>query len=201
MANRQLLLSLRKHRKNSKAFLVEEHLVYGGALNYRKKRRPFLKSRATHFVLRSNRLEGARSLLKQNRTKIVEAVLISRAKRYGAYLYKYSINSNHIHLLIRFTTAKLQADFLRDFAGTLALKLRRLLDIQHGSFWQARPFSSMVKRSAYNAIQLYIEKNRNEAAGVWAYQPRPVSELARILDRIARRRSQRLRGTDLISTT
>jgi len=48
----------------------------------------------------------------------VQQLLQVRAKKYQAKLYKVSVNSNHIHVLIRFLSPTSQSQFLRDVEAT-----------------------------------------------------------------------------------
>jgi len=188
MKNQQTSFNFKKPRTGTKAYLVERKLVYGGALNYRKKKRPFRKNCAVHLILRSRLLSGSRSLTKSNRSLWVQQLLEARAKKYQAKLYKVSVNSNHIHVLIRFLSPTSQSQFLRDVTGSLALKIKRSFKIpQEVRVWDARPFTSIVKNKAFGFIQKYIEKNQHEATGRWVYTPRPPSELVKTLDRLEKR--------------
>jgi len=130
----------------------------------------------------------SRSLTKSNRSLWVQQLLQVRAKKYQAKLYKVSVNSNHIHVLIRFLSPTSQSQFLRDVTGSLALKIKRSFKIpQEVRVWDARPFTSIVKNKAFGFIQKYIERNQHEATGRWVYTPRPPSELVKTLDRLEKR--------------
>ena len=134
------LLQKKKRRKNTKIAIIERNLGYGGAINYRKVPRPFCAA-TTHIVLRSRLLEGNRSLLKSNRKEWVEKLLKAKAKKHFASLYKYSVNSNHIHMLIQFKNRQLQSAFLKDLAGTLARKIKMAFKISKlGKFGIRVPF-------------------------------------------------------------
>jgi len=186
--SKQMKFEEKIHRAGTKARLIQRGLGYGGEINYRKVKRPFSSKASTHIVIRSRLLSGSRSLLKQNRREWCENLIRSKAKRHLASLYKFSVNSNHIHLLMKFKTPEQRTKFLRDLTGSLALKIKTSFKIKKGiQVWDARPFSRLVKKSAYPAAINYIEKNRNEAAGVWAYVERPVSELQKVLEKWMRR--------------
>ena len=188
MKTPQTAFNFKKARPGIKAYLVETKQVYGGALNYRKKKRPFHKNRAVHLILRSRLLSGSRSLTKSNRSSWVQELLKTKAKKYQAKLYKFSVNSNHIHILIRFLSPESQSQFLRDVAGSLALKIKRAFKIPQAiRVWDQRPFTSLVKSKSFRFIQKYIERNHHEATGRWAYTPRPISELVKTLERLEKR--------------
>ena len=186
---RQLeLIQRKRYRNGTLANLVDRGLGYGGAMKYRKMKRPFNSKKAAHIVLRSRLLCGARSLLKSNRKAWVESLIRAKATAHQASLYKISVNSNHLHLLMKFRTAKDQACFLRDLTGTLALKIKKTFKIAKNiKVWDARPFSRLISPRSYPSILRYIEKNRNEAAGIWAYTPRPLSALVKTLEKFGER--------------
>ncbi len=181
----QISFDTNQHRTGTKAHMIEQQGVYGGALNYRKKKRPFRKNKAVHLILRSGQLTGSRSLLKNGRQKKIGKLLQDKAKQHGAKLYKYSVNSNHIHALIRFATRDLQTAFLRDLSGTMAKRIKRAFNIKE--LWDARPFTRIVRSKSFKAIESYIEKNQKEADGTWAYRPRPLSELEKFLNKFEAR--------------
>jgi len=68
--------------------------------------------RARHPVLR----------LKRNKA-IISALLFEISERFGVRIYNNSLNSNHIHLLVKAKTQKDLHDFLRVLAGQIAQKI------------------------------------------------------------------------------
>ncbi len=180
------LLQKREHRPNTKADLIARGLGYGGELRYRKVKRPFHAKRALHVIFRSRLLSGSRSLLRSNHKPVAEKLLLAKARRYHAKLYKFSVDSNHLHLLIQFRNREMQARFMRDLAGHLALLLKKKFHIQkEQSIWDDRPFSRLVKPGSFSSMIQYIVKNQNEASGLWAYKKRPISALAKTLEALA----------------
>jgi putative transposase len=178
----------RVFREGTKARLIQRGLGYGGSIRYRKIQRPFSSKGCTHLILRSRLLEGNRSLTRYGRKQWVEKLLQLKAKKYHASLYQFSVNSNHLHLLIKFKTAQLQAQFLRDFSGSLALKIKKTFRISKAvKVWDERPFSRLVKGKAFPFVAQYILKNRNEAAGIWSFTQRPLSALTRALEKLNHR--------------
>lgn len=171
------------NRTGTKANLILQKGVYGGQIDQRKFSRPFAATKAVHIIFRSRLLSGTRSLLRANRKQWTEKILKQKASHHAAKLYSFSVNSNHIHLLIKFPSADSQSGFLRDFAGTMALKIKTKYKISKKTkVWDARPFSSLVK--SFPRIRAYIEKNKNEASGLWPYEKRPISYLVRVLRKI-----------------
>jgi REP element-mobilizing transposase RayT len=192
----------RQARKGTKLSIIERGLGFGGEIRYRKGRRPFSPKLCTHIILRSSLLAGARSLLRSNHRMWTENLLAEKVLKYQARLYSFSINSNHLHLLIKFANANLQAQFLKDFAGTLALKIKRAFRISKDQrVWDDRPFSRLIKPGSFPAIRRYIEKNDQEATGLKAYTPRPLSELVKALTKWAEKKARRCHQTDGPSPT
>lgn len=191
MKEKQLKFKMKStHKSGTKANLVEEGWVYGGALNYRKKKRPFRKNKAVHLILRSHLLSGSRSLLKANRKEWVENLIRAKTRKYQSKLYQFSVNSNHLHLLVSFANEKAQGDFLRDLAGTLALKIKKVFKVSKNvRIWDGRPFSRVVKSKSFPMISRYIKKNTKEASGLWPYEPRPVSYIEKCLNKMMNSRS------------
>lgn len=187
MKNKQLSFSIKEKgpgkRSGTKARLILKSQVYGGSIQHRKYQRPYSKTQAAHVILRSRLLSGSRSLLKANRSKWTEELIRNKARKYQAKLYTFSVNSNHLHLLMKFPSQESQSFFLRDLAGSLALKIKKTFKIARSiKVWDARPFSSIVR--SYPKIKAYIEKNKNEATGLWPYQKRPISYLEKALKKI-----------------
>ncbi len=170
-------------RTGTKANLILKKGVYGGQVEHRKFARPFSATKAVHIIFRSRLLSGARSLLRANRKEWTEEILKQKTRHYGAKLYSFSVNSNHIHLLMKFPTPQSQSRFLRDATGSLALKIKTTFKISKNTkVWDARPFSSLVK--CFPRIKAYIEKNKNEATGLWPYKKRTISYLSQVLGKI-----------------
>ena len=127
-------------------------------------------------------------MTRSNRKVWVEGLLQKKTAKHEAKLYKFSVNSNHLHLLMKFPSAAALGNFLRDLSGSLALKIKRHFRIaKETSIWDGRPFSRLLTQGAFPFLIKYIERNRNEATGFWEYKPRSVSELIRNLERLSLR--------------
>jgi putative transposase len=174
-------------RPGTKAHLIFKMGAFGGAIQHRKFKRPFNAKKAVHVIFRSRLLSGTRSLLRSNRRKWTEELIKNKAHHHQVKLYNFSINSNHIHMLIRFPSPHAQRAFLRDFSGSLALKIKKTFKIsQLIRVWDERPFTKIVR--AFKMIRNYIEKNINEALGLWPYQKRPISYLSQVLSKLEKRK-------------
>ncbi|NBX70073.1 MAG: hypothetical protein EBR01_14080 [Proteobacteria bacterium] len=71
---------------------------------------------AVHLVLRA-RLPVLR--LKKNKA-LVSQVVFETARKFQVKIYNNSLNSNHIHLLVKAPTQKSLHDFLRVLTGQIA---------------------------------------------------------------------------------
>ena len=169
-------LSLFKEtRKNTKLWWIENHGSYGGALNYRKVKRPFSSKKLVHVVFKG-RL--GRGIYFTRSRKSCERVLHKVAKRYGVNIKSFAINKDHIHLLIWTKQRESFLRFLRYFACELGRKYKEIF-LRYGirkpkGLWLHRPFTRLVswgKRSVENVVA-YIDKNHQEAMGFLQYTPR-----------------------------
>ncbi len=202
MNSKQLRFKIKSaHKSGAKAHLVPAGLVFGGALNYRKKKRPFRRGKAVHLIFRSKLLSGSRSLLKANRQKWVKDLIHDKAFKYRSKLYQFSVNSNHLHLLVSFSDEHAQKNFLREVAGILALRIKKTFKIPSNvRVWDGRPFSRIIKTKAFPIIYRYIERNTKEASGLWAYQERPLSYLEKAIGKFEKKSRLPILTTRFLST-
>ncbi len=95
---------------------------FGGALllNKRKSQRPLTAKDSIRFVRRSEWAIGRHSfLVSRNRTAICR-ILDHFAKKFGVRIYQRSLNSNHIHLLLKITNRTLYKAFIKSISGQIA---------------------------------------------------------------------------------
>ena len=103
----------------------------------------------------------------------MERLLAKHKKRFGLRIYKYSINSNHIHLAVRAYRREDLQNFLRAFAGELALKILKKAGLR-GKFWDLLAFTRLVEwGKSFKSLLDYVETNQKEAEGLIVYRPRP----------------------------
>lgn len=138
---------------------------FGGSLlsGKRKSRRHFSKKRPMHITFRTN---GDYTLFPK-RNKIQNLVIVL-AKKHGVRVYERSINSNHLHLLLR-TAVKIS---LQNFLRELSIKIVCLVTgTRKGKrltrrFWKFRPWSRIVEWGrAFQTVKKYIFRNRLETEG------------------------------------
>jgi REP element-mobilizing transposase RayT len=154
-------------RKNQKQlqldlFNFKQEAAFGGELlvGRRKTKRPLNTKDPIHLVLRCDKL-----VLKRHERKIADTWRKFRLK-FGVKCYESSINSNHIHAVIRIHSQRLYNQFVQAFCGTIALQLR----IQ----WIHRPFTRIVSGwgKAFRKAKDYVQQNWLETWGLVEYQPR-----------------------------
>jgi|GEM_PF-1450860 REP element-mobilizing transposase RayT len=161
---------------------IENQQVYGGALNYRKVQRPFDSKKLAHVVFKASL---GQSVWFTKSEKSITKLMKQIALRYSIKIKSYSVQKDHIHLLLypESSTQPRQAKlnfqkFLRLFSAEMGRKYKKIfrkLGIQAPkSIWAYRPFTRLVSwgKKSLNAILKYIEKNTLEALGFVQYSIR-----------------------------
>ena len=126
---------------------------------------------AEHLVLRA-RLPVLR--LKKNKV-LISTLLFDISKKFQVKIYNNSLNSNHIHLLVKAPTQKKLHDFLRVLTGHIAQRITSAVRGKKNkrSFWLQPAWKRLVHwgRDFFN-LQSYIYQNQLETLGLIPYQPR-----------------------------
>ena len=101
---------------------VKSQKFFGGALveGRRKSMRPLTSKESIHFVLRSSWAVGSDSFLKLHNRRRIDQIINRFAKKFGVCIYQRSINSNHLHLLLRITNRRLYRSFIKAVSGQIA---------------------------------------------------------------------------------
>ena len=127
--------------------------------------------RAEHVVLRT-RFSVLR--LKKNKP-LISGLLFEGAEKFQVKIYNNSLNSNHIHLLLKAPSQKNLHDFLRFLAGQIAQRITGAVRGKKNrfSFWLKPVWRRIVYwgRDFLNLHQ-YIYQNQLETLGLIPYQPR-----------------------------
>lgn len=141
---------------------------FGGSLlkkSHAKSKRPLDSKLPLHLVLRSNlsSMRGIKSFGLVN--ECVRAV----AKKYGVRIYKYANVGNHLHLIVRITSLRIWAAFIRELTGRVAQLAQGLKGRQKGraKFWAQRPFTRIVRgwKKAFQVAKEYVHLNLLESEG------------------------------------
>ena len=148
-------------------------LEYGGTLQKgkRKESRPLSTKKTLHLVFRSDLALGKFKLTQYK--EYIVAKLENTAQSFHIKVYKFSINSNHIHLAILGNTKDDIIAFLRVFPGLIAKHILKKMPKRPKKFWTLSVFSRIVYWGrAFKVLIKYIEQNQKESSGEIAYQPR-----------------------------
>lgn len=151
------------------------NLEHGGelAIGKRKGPRPLLTKKPIHLVLRSHSATGPMSLLLHSR--FIRTLIASLCNRFAIVLYEFSINSTHVHLLIRIRDREGFKNFLRVFCGNSAMVItgaRRGQSLKE-KFWDVLPYTRLAEWGrAFEIVKRYVIQNRLESLGLIAFQLR-----------------------------
>jgi len=134
---------------------------------------------AVQLVLRA-RLPVLR--LKKNKT-LISQLLSETAEKFQVKIYNNSLNSNHIHLLVKASNPQSFQDFLRVLTGQIA---QRITGADRGnknklSFWLKPALKRIVHwgRDFLN-LHRYIYQNQLETLGLIPYHPRKRQPLLKL---------------------
>ena len=126
---------------------------------------------AEHVVLRA-RYSVLR--LKKNKS-LISGLLFEGGEKFQVKIYNNSLNSNHIHLLVKAPSQKKLHDFLRFLAGQIAQRITGAVRGKKNrfSFWLKPVWRRIVHwgRDFLN-LHRYIYQNQLETLGLIAYQVR-----------------------------
>jgi REP element-mobilizing transposase RayT len=113
---------------------------------------------------------------------VIRQLLKQLGHRYQVTVYEHSVNSNHLHLVVRAKTRKGFQDFLRVFSGQVAQKITKTFKgiSLKTSFWEFPPFTRILEWGrAFLTARQYILQNQLETDSVIPYQPRRKKRPAR----------------------
>ncbi len=151
---------------------------FGGSMlkSHPKCKRPHSRNNFMHIVLKSQYRPQIISFRDARYLQDIQKTLIEKAKFFHVVLEQFSINTTHIHLLIRARSRKEYIAFLKTIT---ALIPRIIGEAKKGSpslyknLWEARSFSRIVSWGRERVrVALYIEQNFYEAIGFTSYKPR-----------------------------
>jgi REP element-mobilizing transposase RayT len=100
---------------------------------------------------------------------MIERVVAKHALNSGAYVDSTGNAGNHLHLRVRVSSRQQYFRFIRSVTGEIALRIRKIANPSgkpDRSFWDRRPFSSIVSTAKYAArLKDYIIINHMEGQG------------------------------------
>jgi REP element-mobilizing transposase RayT len=119
---------------------------FGGRLllGKRKSRRVLATRESIHLVMRSLWAKGEYSFRHTRNRSAIERILTDMAKKFGVRLYRKSINSNHIHLVILAPHRDVYSAFVRATSGLIASQVmqgRSFEEFRRSLLLKERPFA------------------------------------------------------------
>ena len=118
---------IRSSKSRQLKLFADDLRFFGGRLLHGKRRgqRPLAKKEAVHLVFRSSWAKDGTSFRKSSNRNPIERIILATAYRYGVRIYRKSIATNHVHLVLRITNRQLYATFIRVMKfGTSKVTLR-----------------------------------------------------------------------------
>ena len=178
-----------KHKQSSFFKTNWKHQYsYGGILRNKRdgrKARPLSSREPVHLVFKLNSSRLRRRSLRASQEFALATKII---KKYACYfnvkIEQLSIQSDHIHALIRTTRRSQFQHFFRVVAGQIAQRFKKeglftnlVTDTQ--GLWKHRPFTRVIRGwRAYKIVRHYIQMNEQEAQGNIRYQKRRLKGLS-----------------------
>ena len=148
---------------------------HGGELGVgvRKSRRPLATRKPMFVTFKSSAAGGKTSFHRYQ--GFIHKTIAALAARFGVKVYKYSINSNHLHMLLKGDTRIGLQNFFRTLPALIA---RKITSATKGNplgkrFWDRLVHSRIVEggKAFLFAIQ-YVIRNQRETSGEIPFTPR-----------------------------
>jgi len=168
---------VKKEKQTSFALLdLKGHTTHGGehSVGKRKKQRPISVKKSMHLVMKSSRAKGSYSLRAIHNKGKVEELVWRYARRFHIKIYRFTVNFNHIHFVLRAKRREHLQNFLRTTAGLIACHiLKAKKGTKRGKFWDLLVFSRIVEwGKAFRIVMAYVLQNELEASGEIPYKAR-----------------------------
>jgi hypothetical protein len=132
---------------------------FGGDLPIGKRKvlRPLARKRPIHLTLKAKK--------NLRRTRVME-IIHEQGKKSAIQILDAAPNVDHIHLAILIPSREAYNKFVRAVTGLIAKLLGKGL-------WKLLPFTRVLNwGKPLQELQRYFQKNRDEPAGLRAYEPR-----------------------------
>ncbi len=164
--------SMKKPKQLS--FFETPRLESGGTvfLGKRKSRRILSTKLPIHLVLKSEKAVGALSFV--NHQKMLRNLISRTSIEKDIRLYKFAINFNHIHLVIRIKHPDDYNAWIRELTGEIVTEMSKETSTPLSRFFTARPYTRCGSwgREFENLIS-YQELNEMEIVGIRPSTGRP----------------------------
>ncbi|WP_413575991.1 transposase [Bdellovibrio sp. HCB290] len=144
---------------------------HGGTLRKSSKgrgARPLSSKDPIHLVFKVNKSAVTKGLRSARSFSLLNILLKKYARKFFVRIEQFSIQSDHIHILIRGGKRSAVQSFLRVVAGQFSQCLTDTFTRRHEGekVWKHRPFTRVVKGfRPYIVVRDYIQLNELEALG------------------------------------
>jgi len=153
----------------------DHRFCYGGEL--RKSRqgrgmRPLSTRDPLHLVFKVRPGELKKGLRNPMTHTLVHRLLKKYSKKFFIKVEQFSVNADHIHLLVRCCKRSFFHNFFRVFAGQIAQHATHTFNTKKEGkmLWKTRPWSRVIRGyKAYLQVRGYVKMNALEASGRMAY--------------------------------
>jgi len=142
--------------------------------------RPLSTKDPLHVVFKIRAGSLRKGLRSAEAFTLIQKLLGRYSKKFFVKIEQFSVNADHIHLLLRCAKRSLYHHFFRVLAGQIAQQLiatgQQLTDTQNKKkegpgIWKARPWSRVIKGfKAYVTVRNYVLLNKKEADGKITYR-------------------------------
>ncbi|WP_413295125.1 transposase [Bdellovibrio sp. HCB185ZH] len=164
-----------KHARQQTFSVLNTHwkhrYCHGGALrksSHGRCARPLSTKDPLHLVFKVNKAAVKNGLRHPRNFGLINILLKKYSRRFHVKVEQFSIQTDHIHLLLRGSRRSGLQSFFRVVAGQFAQVLTDTFSRKHEGVkvWKYRPFSRVVKGfQSYKIVRDYIQLNELEAAG------------------------------------
>ena len=137
----------------------------GGALNKnkRKQARTISTKQPIHLILKSHKKIV---LSDEEQRNAIQICLYNYSTKFNIKLYSWSIQKDHIHILLRVFQRDDYKKFIRTFSAMLAREFGKGL-------WVLSPFTRLVEWGRdFKNVVAYIQQNEGEVQGLRTYKSR-----------------------------
>ena len=125
----------------------------------RKSSRPLAKGEPFHLNFKANKQI-------QQETAWITCVLYKFGRRFEVKVFDIDVSGDHAHLLIKIKHRRDYYAFVRAVTGVVAKALG-------AGLWKEIPFTRVANwGDDFKELKAYLKKNREEASGLRAYEPR-----------------------------
>ena len=144
---------------------------HGGSLRKSSKgrtARPLSGKEPLHLVFKINKAAVRGGLRSSKNFQLLRFLVKKYSIKFFVKIEQISIQTDHIHLLIRASRRSHFQNFFRVLAGQFSQRLTDTLDRKYKGpkIWKYRPFSRVVRGwKPYKIVRDYIQLNECEATG------------------------------------